>query len=205
MFLINALSYTRKEEPYFGLFKASENHAIFIAGQGLPSVIQAWSGWDNKNGRDVEFVRKLINWAESNMSIDESRIFSTGMSYGGMFSNLLACRLGNKIRAIASMSGSLQIYGVQYPYYQCKREKVAAWFAHGTNDPYVVYKDGETARDYFTGVNGCSNSFTKITPAGCARYNDCDKGYPVVWCRHRGGHNIPEYAGKEIWNFFSQF
>ena len=192
-------------EPYFGLFKASENQAIFIAGQGLSSVIRAWSGWDNKNGRDVAFVRKLMNWAELNMSIDESRIFSTGMSYGGMFSNLLACRLGNKIRAIASMSGSFQIYGVQYPYNQCKGEKVAAWFAHGTDDRYVVYKDGEAARDYFTSVNGCSSSFTKATPAGCIMYNGCDTGYPVVWCRHKGGHYIPKYAGEEIWNFFNRF
>jgi len=193
---------------YFGILKTSDNQAIFIAGQGLPEVflgMRLESGWNNRNDRDVEFAWSLIKWAESNLRIDESRIFSTGMSYGAMFSNLLACRLGNKIRAIASMSGSFWQVGIENPYAQCDRKKVATWFAHGINDGGVVYETGEFVRDYFVRVNGCSFSYTKITPSGCIRYNDCASGYPVVWCKHSRGHEIPKYAGKEIWNFFSQF
>ena len=194
--------------PYFGLLKASKNQAIFIAGQGLTSFTPGLGygpGWDNSNGRDVAFVRTLINWAESNMSIDESRIFSTGHSYGAMFSNLLACRLGKKIRAIAPLSGSFWGVGIRNPFFQCQAEKVAAWFAHGINDKLVVYELGEAVRDYFIRVNECSGSSTKITPSGCIRYNDCATGYPIVWCKHGEGHGIPSYAGKEIWDFFSQF
>jgi len=193
---------------YFGILKASENQAIFISGQGLPEFIPGMgsgAGWNNRNDRDVAFVWTLINWAESNMSIDESRIFSTGHSYAAMFSNLLACRLGNKIRAIASMSGSFWQVGIENPYIQCDRNKVAAWFAHGKNDRGVVYETGEFVRDYFIRVNECSFSYTKITPRGCIRYNDCATGYPVVWCKHSKGHTEPSYAGKEIWDFFSQF
>jgi predicted peptidase len=192
---------------YFGILRASDNQAIFIAGQGLPEGIPRAGygpGWNNRNDKDVGFAWSLINWAESNMSIDESRIFSTGMSYGGMFSNLLACRLGNKIRAIASMSGSFWQVGIENPYAQCDRKKVATWFAQEKNDP-VFYETGEFVRDYFIRVNECSFSYTKITPSGCIRYNDCASGYPVVWCKHSRGHEIPSYAGKEIWNFFSQF
>ena len=138
------------------------------------------------------------------MNIDESRIFSTGGSYGGMFSNLLACRLGNKIRAIASMSGSFWQVGIENPYAQCDRKKVAAWFAQEKNDQ-VFYETGEFVRDYFIRVNECSFSYTKVTPSGCIRYNDCASGYPVVWCAHMRGHKIPSYAGKEIWDFFTQF
>ena len=193
---------------YFGILKASENQAIFIAGQGLPEVFLGMhfkSGWNNRNDRDVAFVWTLIKWAESNLRIDESRIFSTGHSYGAMFSNLLACRLGNKIRAIASMSGSFWQVGIENPYAQCYRKKVAAWFAHGKNDRGVVYETGEFVRDYFIRANECSFSYTEITPRGCIRYNDCASGYPVVWCKHSIGHAIPKYAGKEIWDFFSQF
>ncbi len=188
--------------------KASENQAIFIAGQGLPEsipIVGSGPGWNNRNDKDVAFVRNLINWAELNMNIDESRIFSTGGSYGGMFSNLLACRLGNKIRAIASMSGSFWQVGIENPYAQCDRKKVATWFAHGINDRGVVYETGEFVRDYFIIVNDCSFSYTKVTPRGCIKYNDCASGYPVVWCKHGMGHNTPSYAGKEIWDFFSQF
>ncbi len=194
--------------PYFDILRASENQAIFIAGQGLTTTnptLPPGSGWDNRKNRDVAFVLTLINWAESNVSIDESRIFSTGMSYGAMFSNLLACRLGGKIRAIASMSGNFWEVGLENPYTECERKKVAAWFSHGKNDPSIPYKTAEYVRDYFIRVNECSFSYTKISPGGCIRYNDCAAGYPVVWCKHYKGHGTPRYAGQKIWDFFSQF
>lgn len=193
---------------YFGILKASENQAIFIAGQGLPEnipILGRGRGWNNRNDKDVAFVWTLINWAELNMNIDESRIFSTGGSYGAMFSNLLACRLGNRIRAIASMSGSFWQVGIENPDLQCMSKKVAAWFAHGKNDRGVVYETGEFVRNYFARVNECSLSYTEITPSGCIRYNACASGYPVVWCKHMLGHRTPGYAGEEIWKFFSQF
>ncbi len=194
---------------YYGMLKASENQAIFIAGQGLPTFVPGMGtrpGWRDKNGRDIAFVRTLINWAKSNLSIDETRIFSMGMSYGGMFSNLLACKLGSQIRAIAVMSGNLgMMVGIQNPDVQCEREHVAAWFAHSPDDQFVFYSKGEAARDFFIETNECSNAFSKTTPGGCVIYNDCAAGYPVVWCSHRKGHKVPDYAGREIWKFFSQF
>lgn len=162
-------------------------------------------GWQNINGRDVAFVRILINWAKSNLNIDETRIFSIGMSYGAMFSNLLACKLGNQIRAIASMSGSFGGIGIRNPTEECKKEYVAAWFAHSPDDQIVPYSKGEEARDYFIETNECSNTLSKTTFRGCATYNDCAGGYPVVWCSHRKGHAVPGYVGKEVWKFFSQF
>lgn len=196
------------ERSYYGILKESENRAIFIAGQGLPAFIPGMGtrpGWQNLNGRDVAFAKTLINWAKSNLSIDETRIFSAGMSYGGMFSNLLACRLGTRIRAIAVMSGNFGGIGIRIPDKQCTREHVAAWFSHSPDDRFVPYSKGEAARDYFITTNECTNSFSKATTDGCVTYNDCAAGYPVTWCSHRKGHKVPDYAGREIWKFFNQF
>ncbi len=194
--------------PYYGLLRASENQAIFIAGQGLPTFIPGMGsnyGWDNRNGRDIAFVNTLINWAKLNLSIDESRVFCIGFSYGAMFSNLLACKLGNKIRAIASIAGSLFDIGIGNPQIQCKGENVATWLAHAPNDLVVPYSKGEAVYHYFIDINECGNSYTKIKPDGCVRINDCIIGYPVVWCVHKGGHTVPLYVGREAWDFFSQF
>jgi len=44
---------------------------------------------------------------ESSFCVDTTRIFSTGMSYGGMMSDTVACQLPDVFRAIGVMSGSL--------------------------------------------------------------------------------------------------
>jgi poly(3-hydroxybutyrate) depolymerase len=197
------------KEPYFGLLEASENQAIFIAGQGLvgpgPPGMKANTGWGNRNGRDIAFVKSLIDWAELNLPIDKSRIFSIGFSYGGGFTNLIACRLGNRIRAIASISGHLKFRDIKNPSKQCRREQVAAWFAHAQNDRYVAYKSGAEVRDLFMDVNECGETYRELPQDGCVRINDCADGYPVVWCSHQRGHTVPDYTGKEAWDFFSQF
>lgn len=196
------------KKPYYGLLEASDNRAIFIAGQGLLLPARGEkpnTGWGNKNGNDIAFAEALISWAESSLSIDSSRIFSIGFSMGGMFSNMIACKLGSKIRAIASISGHMGFPGMYNPDKQCKGEKVAAWFAHGQADRFVKYKGGEKGRDFFKEINECGDSSTREAEYGCTRINGCSDGYPVVWCSHPGGHVVPPYTGKEVWKFFSQF
>jgi poly(3-hydroxybutyrate) depolymerase len=41
------------------------------------------------------------------LCIDNSRVFATGFSFGGMMSNVIECQMGDLFRAVASMSGSL--------------------------------------------------------------------------------------------------
>jgi polyhydroxybutyrate depolymerase len=48
----------------------------------------------------------MVTWATTNYCIDRSRIFSVGMSYGGIMSNTLGCEMGDVFRALAPMSGS---------------------------------------------------------------------------------------------------
>jgi poly(3-hydroxybutyrate) depolymerase len=189
---------------YFGLLPASDNQAIFVAGQGL-DALGVGPGWENKDGRDVAFVETLLAWLRRSVCYDEARVFSVGFSYGGMFSNLLACELGSVFRAIAPVAGSFMHIGVTEPDTQCVGEKVAAFYVHATNDAVVSYESGEEARDYFLGINGCDDSTTEVTPEGCVRYDGCDDAYPIVWCTHEGNHSVPSFVGEGAWEFFSQF
>ncbi len=193
---------------YYGILEAADNQAIFIAGQGqlLPGNLnQGKTGWANTKGRDLAFAESLINWAEANLPVDSTKIFSVGVSFGGMFTNLLACKLGSRIRAIASISGHSGFPTLNNPYKQCKNEKVAAWFAHAKNDSIVPYKAGEKARDLLRHFNECSKSDIKQSQNGCIEMEGCADGYPVVWCTHQRGHMVPPFAGDEIWKFFSRF
>lgn len=73
--------------PYHGFQSRSAGSAIFVAPDGLPDASQNNNkGWPNTNGQDAAFVKAMLQLFESNLCVDQSRIFSTGFSYGGTFS-----------------------------------------------------------------------------------------------------------------------
>ena len=56
---------------------------------------------------DVGFTASLLDSISNAYTIDDTRVYSTGMSNGGYMSFLLACQLSNRIAAIASVTGSM--------------------------------------------------------------------------------------------------
>jgi poly(3-hydroxybutyrate) depolymerase len=212
---------------YYGLQQRAMDTAIFIAGQGLPvsnpmaggaapppprqgasggqaavATIAAngGAGWPNTGGRDVAFVKKLVDWANASYCIDRNRIFSVGMSYGGIMSNTLGCQMGDVFRAIAPMSGSGPS---SFGRTACVGQ-VAAWLSHGNMDDVVMFSAGQQSRDHWVMANSCT---TMTMPADnmCVAYQGCAEGYPVTWCEFAGGHMPPTFAGDAVWKFFSQF
>jgi polyhydroxybutyrate depolymerase len=178
---------------YYGLQGLADGSAIFVSPEGIDN------GWENTGGRDLAFARAMLDRFEAELCIDESRIFSTGFSYGGMMSNALGCAMGDVFRAIAPMSGAL--------YSGCEEgdSPVAVWSAHGDADAIVPIANGERARDEFLERNNCQAETVPVEPGACISYQGCDAGYPVVWCEFSGGHTLPSAAGQSIWDFFSQF
>jgi poly(3-hydroxybutyrate) depolymerase len=194
---------------YYGLATRSANSAIFMTGQGLPTSsgtggaggASGGAGWPNTGGRDVAFVRKLLDWAKTNYCVDQSRIFSVGMSYGGIMSNTLGCELGDSFRAIAPMSGSgPRVFGGK----ACVGQ-VAAWMSHGNMDTTVPFTQGQASRDYWLKANHCGAETVPVMPGTCLAYQGCDASYPVHFCEFDGGHTVPPFASEAIWNFFAQF
>ena len=183
---------------YYGLASRSAGTTIFVAGQGLDNNGDGEYGWPDSNGRDVAFARALLDWVLTRYCIDQERIFSTGWSYGGMFSNRLGCVMGDVFRAIAPMSGNGPRGG------QCVGQ-VAAWIAHGDQDGTVSLSSGQGSRDYWLNANHCSTESAPTEPGTCVAYQGCDAGLPVHWCQFSGGHTQPSFASEGIWNFFSQF
>ncbi|WP_437724755.1 alpha/beta hydrolase family esterase [Sorangium sp. So ce861] len=178
---------------YYGLQSRAAGSAIFVSPEGLDQ------GWANTGGRDIAFLRAMLDRLRAELCIDESRIFSTGFSYGGMMSYAIGCAMGDVFRAIAPMSGAL--------YSGCDDgdHPVAMWGAHGDADNVVPLDNGRTALDVFLERNGCDQQTTPVDPSPCVSYEGCDAGYPVVWCEFSGGHTMPSNSGESIWNFFSQF
>jgi polyhydroxybutyrate depolymerase len=186
---------------YYGMDTPAyaNGRAIFIAPEGSDTG-NGELGWPDKGGVDMAFARALLDWARANLCVDTSRIFSTGWSYGGMFSEKLGCQLPDVFRAIAPMSASL-MGGTS----SCVKHNIAAWIAHGDMDATVSLASGIAARDYFLTLNHCTMTTAPTTPSPCVEYSGCDTGYPVHWCQFAGGHTTASFAAAGIWPFFSQF
>jgi poly(3-hydroxybutyrate) depolymerase len=185
---------------YYQLEAPSAGSAIFVSGQGLDTG--GGAGWPNTGGQDVNFVRALVDWMKSNYCVDQGRIFSVGMSYGGIMSNTLGCQMGGIFRAIAPMAGSGPF---QFGTGAACVGQVAAWLTHGTADPTVAYDAGVGSKETWRTRNHCQTTSQATTPAPCVAYDGCDPGYPVHWCSWDGGHTIPTFAAGAIWNFLAQF
>jgi poly(3-hydroxybutyrate) depolymerase len=192
-------------------------NAVFVIPQGLDTGSDAGNqyGWPDTGGQDINFVKAMLTWLETNLCVDKARYFSTGMSYGGVMSETIACQIPDLFRAIGSQAGSL------FSTRNCVAKPIAAWITHGTADTVVKISGDETARDLFIKNNGCDTANTgtinlvdtkrigdaATTDVTCTVYDKCTAGnYPVIWCPVEGeGHDIPSFAGTEIAKFFARF
>jgi polyhydroxybutyrate depolymerase len=178
---------------FYGLERLAEGSAIFVSPEGIDE------GWANPGGRDIDFLDAMLDRFEGELCVDQSRIFSTGFSYGGMMSLAVGCARGDVFRAIAPMSGAL--------YSGCEdgNAPVAMLGFHGVDDTVVPIANGVTGRDEFVGRNGCEPEASALEVDGCLSFQGCAEGSPVTWCEFDGGHTPAPDSAQPIWAFFSQF
>jgi len=102
---------------------------------------QHWNdGRDVSTADDVGFVRALIMELERSNPIDPRRVYATGISNGGFFSNRLACDLTDKIAAIASVAATMPEVLVPL----CKPSRaISVLYMQGTDDPLVPIDGGK--------------------------------------------------------------
>lgn len=113
---------------------AGAQGAIVAAPMGLTNP-NRWTPLNQPNNEDVVFIDDLIQHLESELCIDTNRIFSSGISNGGIISSILACQLGDKIAAVGLVSGIVANDA------SCKA-KVPAMAFWGTADDVLPFAGG---------------------------------------------------------------
>ncbi|MBI1270709.1 prolyl oligopeptidase family serine peptidase [bacterium] len=91
------------------------------------------------NASDVDFIATMIDALIAEGLVDRSRVYSTGISNGGFFSQYLAKKIPEKLAAVASVAATL-------PEFYLKMDKTApvpVLYILGTEDPLVPYNGGE--------------------------------------------------------------
>lgn len=91
---------------------------------------------------DIAFTESMLDALEAQFCVDTSRIFAMGFSNGGMFVAAVACRLGDRIAAIAPVAGIVMLD-------ECGERPVPIIATHGTDDETVPFDtaDPESIRD----------------------------------------------------------
>jgi len=110
--LFNFHGYTSNatEQMWYGDFRSIADTAGFIIihpegtedGTGTTHFNVGWGG---STVDDVSFTEALIDSISAEYTINQDRIYSTGMSNGGFMSFKLACELSDRIAGIASVTG----------------------------------------------------------------------------------------------------
>jgi polyhydroxybutyrate depolymerase len=173
---------------------------------------------------DVGFVSKLVDTLSSQYHIDLNRVYATGMSNGGFFTDRLACELSNKIAAVAIVAEPMspQISSSCNP-----RRPLSVMMIQGTADPLVPIGGGMVRGPYggergyvmslndtvkrWVQKNGCAasptvNSVPDVAGDGTQivrySYGSCMQGTEVIVYLVEGGdHAWPggiQYSSESV-------
>ncbi len=165
---------------------------------------------------DVGFVRALLDDLAGVANVDESRVYATGFSNGGMFAYRLAAEAADIIAAAAPVGGAALIDSIR------ATRSVPLMHIHSVDDPRALYDGGlgppfplTNRRQFFTAVdtvlaqwldhNGCpgepesrvrlegaAGSFDEGITARQYVYGPCTGGAEVVFWKLTGaGHAWP--------------
>ncbi len=218
---------------------ADEEKFIVVYPQALGST-RSWNtgaccGYAfNNNINDILFVERMIEYLNSNYSIDPDRIYATGFSSGAMMTYAVACKLSHLFAAVAPVSSSMIID-------ECSPEcsPVPIIHIHSAPDSSALFYGGYSAnpllRFYYPPVdsvmrswamkNECEDVIDTIrmeNGTSVYRWNNCaNNSFQEIWLSEDGGHKWPGTSGEGIlsgdmatqdfsathllWNFVSQF
>ena len=130
-----------------------------------------------ENIDDVGFVTALIDHLAQTQGIDRNRVYATGISNGGLFSQRLARELAPRIAAIGvvavSMSDKIALM-------RAPTRPISVLLMSGTEDPLVPWAGGDI------GFPGSSRKVGKVlsvakTVAAWAALNRCTPPPAVSW------------------------
>ncbi|MBT3622094.1 MAG: prolyl oligopeptidase family serine peptidase [Flavobacteriales bacterium] len=161
-------------------------------------------GWGGSTVDDIGFTSALIDSISAEYSINQDRVYSTGMSNGGFMSYQLACELSDRIAAIASVTGSMNLGWFN----SCNpNHPMPVMEIHGTLDPTVSYNASSFTEsipdilDFWANFNNCnstpiiSNVPDIITTDGCTAEHQ-------IWENGDNGATVEHYKiidGEHTW------
>ncbi len=210
------------------IFVAAPDGSIDSKGRRFWNAHPACCDFDRTGIDDVERLGALIDDVASRHPVDRSRIYLVGFSNGAFMTQRLACRLGDRIAAFASIAGASppaeEACTIGAP--------LGALVVHGDADDVVSYRGGTvfqragaplhaSAREsvaFWAERLGCQG---KPTPGPrydfepklegeetlTESFGRCKLGGAALWTVEGGGHLIgtrPKFV-EQVWRFLEAY
>ena len=174
-----------------GLEGPADGGAIFV----YPNAVQGT--WDlGPRSFDAKLVDNLLRQLSENYCIDPARISIAGFSAGAVFTLFLGCNVPQTFHASAAVAGTAARFDIR-----CCTHPISALFIHGTQDEAIPLFEGQDARNDALFRDGCQHTPAPVD-GNCVGYG-CPAPLAVNYCEWNGTHDVPDWAGAEIWQFLS--
>lgn len=136
--------------------KGEEEGFIVVTPKGTPESGGVALHWNASQlpapePDDVAFLSELLTELESQLCVDASRVYSSGLSNGAFMSSQLACSIPDRIAAIGPVAGASF-------FNDCSSVPVPIIAFHGTDDPVVSFEPvAGTVIPAWATHNGCTS------------------------------------------------
>jgi polyhydroxybutyrate depolymerase len=178
-------------------------------------IARAWNvhgccGRPSRDGiDDVGFVTAMVGDVSQGVGIDQSRIYATGISNGGMMSYTLACN--SDVFAAIGPDSATQLDPCASP------RRTSVMHIHGTADRLIRY-DGEEGEGvarvngppvpevnaFWRNVNQCAEPVVTTDGPVTTSAAECPGNRSVALLTVDGGrHEWPSFATQRLWEFFA--
>jgi len=146
VFVFHGLGDSKENICRYSGFEALAAKQHFIA--VFPDALnKRWAIQPSADNEDIKFFDALFDHVTTRYNVDLRRVYVSGMSMGGYFSNCVASQRSEKIAAIAPHSGGLGVLG--FKGIQAKR-KYPVMVVHGDADNVVKVEEGRKSKEVYT-------------------------------------------------------
>lgn len=154
---------------FFGLRALADQRGFVVAapqgttdseGRRFWNASHACYDFEDSAVDDSDYLGSVITTLISTQGIDPARVYVAGHSNGGFMAHRLACEQADKVAAIASLAGAMDVGDACAP-----ARPVSVLQIHGTSDDTVSYEGGE--------INGTSYTSAAKTVAVWRRADRC--------------------------------
>jgi polyhydroxybutyrate depolymerase len=201
------------------LFVVAPDGTLDRQGRRFWNAGGACCDFDHAAVDDVGRLTSLIDDWRARPAVDPRRVYVVGYSNGGFMAHRLACVIGDRLAAIASLAGAGPDPGQPC----AATSPIGVLEAHGDRDPIVAYQGGRVfgdprllahpaARETLDGWAsrlGCratrTDSAVGAAGARVTRAAGCRSGSAELWTIAGGGHDIIAPALlDDVWGFLLQ-
>ena len=219
MHMMGGSMQTMVDNNYYGLKAYAEKEnvpVIFVAPQGYTDHTP-WRAGDDK---DHIFFKDMLELFGEKLSIDTSRVFCCGFSFGAMFTYSLSLEFQDELRAVACYSPAN--WNIYLP--RNKHKPLAFFSTTGTEDGLCKWINSDAKKEggkYCVLTHIEDNGLSELPEIPLATtpehvttdFKGLPEEYPVMFGSFVGGHtdnmrdpgSHENWISKETWDFFMRF